>query len=331
MKIIIYSAQYYEKDYFNHYNKGRHYIIYTDERLTAETTGLAVQCKAVCVLVHDKIDSNVLQLLKNAGVEIIALRSAGYDNVDLKAAQETGIKITNVPAYSPEAVAEHAVALLLTLSRKTHKSYLRVKANNFSLLNLMGYNLHDKTVGVIGTGRIGAAFCRIMLGFGCIVIAYDIKVSHDLEKLGVRYVDKITLFKKSDIISLHCPLNKETIHLLNSKAIAIMKRGVTLINTSRGGVVDTEAVISGLESGAIGFFGTDVYEKEAGIFFKDLSESYVTDEQFLKLSSFSNVLITPHQGFFTKEAVEEIIAVTLQNITEYEQNLPLTNEVRVLK
>jgi D-lactate dehydrogenase len=236
-----------------------------------------------------------------------------------------------VPAYSPQAVAEHAVALILTLNRKTHKAYNRVRENNFSLERLVGFNLYGKTVGIIGTGIIGIAFAKIMLGFGCKVIAYDIKPSDELKDLGVVYEDIDKILSKSDIISLHCPLNEETHHLLDAKAFDKMKTGAMLINTGRGALIDTSAVVNALKNEKLGYLGIDVYEQESGLFFKDHSETVNKDDDFLKLLSFPNVLITGHQGFFTKEALEQIATVTLENLTDFEQGNDLKNEVKAEK
>jgi len=241
---------------------------------------------------------------------------------------KNNIKIVRVPAYSPEAVAEHAVALILTLNRKTHKAYNRVRESNFSLENLTGFNLHGKTVGVIGTGKIGQAFCRIMLGFGCKIMAYDKFTSQEMIKAGVRYCTLDDVLGQSDIISLHCPLVPETQHLINKKAFSKMKKGAMLINTSRGAVIDTADAIEALKKGQLGYFGLDVYEQEEKLFFKDLSERIIADDMITRLISFPNVLITSHQGFFTKEALEQIAMITLKNIGDFEKGLPLENEVR---
>ena len=261
------------------------------------------------------------------GIQLIALRCAGYNNIDLKAAAEKNIKVMRVPAYSPQAVAEHAVALILTLNRKTHKAYNRVRENNFSLEKLTGFNLYGKTVGVIGTGIIGQCFAKIMLGFGCKVLAYDIKPNEELKASGVDYVELETLLETSDIISLHCPLNEHTHHLLNAEAFEKMKDGAMLINTGRGALIDTSAVVEALKSEKLGYLGIDVYEQESGLFFNDLSETVNKDDDFLRLMSFPNVLITGHQGFFTKEALEQIAQVTLKNLTDFENGANLENEV----
>jgi D-lactate dehydrogenase len=256
------------------------------------------------------------------------LRCAGFNNVDLKAAQEKNIKVVRVPAYSPEAVAEHAVAMILTLNRKTHKVYNRVRESNFSLENLTGFNLFGKTIGVIGTGQIGVAFCKIMLGFGCKIIAYDIKKSEELISKGVDYQSLNYVLKNSDIISLHCPLTPETNHLFDSAAFSKMKDGVMLINTSRGALIKTKDAIEALKKEKIGYLGIDVYEQEEHLFFKDLSESIIQDDLIQRLISFPNVLITPHQGFFTEEALTQIAITTMKNICDFEDGKELMNEVK---
>jgi D-lactate dehydrogenase len=289
---------------------------------------LAKGHNTVCLFVNDKADKQTIEQLASNGIKLIALRCAGFNNVDLEAALKNNIKIVRVPAYSPEAVAEHAVALILTLNRKTHKAYNRVRESNFSLENLIGFNLHGKTVGVIGTGKIGQAFCRIMLGFGCKIMAYDKFTSQEMIKAGVRYCTLDDVLGQSDIISLHCPLVPETQHLINKKAFSKMKKGAMLINTSRGAVIDTADAIEALKKGQLGYFGLDVYEQEEKLFFKDLSERIIADDMITRLISFPNVLITSHQGFFTKEALEQIAMITLKNIGDFEKGLPLENEVR---
>ena len=280
------------------------------------------------MFVNDKVNKETLENLSKNGIKLIALRCAGFNNVDVKAAQEKNIKVVRVPAYSPEAVAEHAVAMILTLNRKTHKVYNRVRESNFSLENLTGFNLHGKTIGVIGTGQIGVAFCKIMLGFGCKVIAYDLKKSDELISKGVDYQSLNDVLKNSDVISLHCPLTKETHHIFDKSAFSTMKDGVMLINTSRGALINTKDAIEALKKGKIGYFGIDVYEQEEHIFFKDLSESIIQDDLIQRLISFSNVLITPHQGFFTEEALTQIAITTIKNITDFEESKELVNEVK---
>lgn len=327
MKVTVFNTQYYEKEYFERLNLQNHELSFQDVPLTGATAVLAHGSGAVSVLVHDQVDEPVLKALAGLGIKILCLRAAGFDNVDLRAAARYGIAVTRVPAYSPEAVAEHAVALLLASCRHIHKSHQRVKANNFSLASLMGSNLYNKTVGVIGTGKIGSAFCNIMLGFGCRILAYDKVPTDSLITKGINYVGLEELLGQSDIISLHCPLNEDTRYMIGFDAVSRMKKGVLLINTARGAVVNTADVIDGLATGHIGYYATDVYEGEERLFFRDWSASHITDRQFLELASFHNVLITPHQAFFTEQAISQIIAVTLQNLTDFQNGVPLANQV----
>lgn len=329
MKTAFFSTKTYDLQYFEQCNQDTgHELSFFETSLNKRTASLANGFDAVCVFVNDSLDKPTIEKLSENGIKLIALRCAGFNNVDLKAAAANDIKIVRVPAYSPQAVAEHAVALILTLNRKTHKAYNRVRENNFSLERLVGFNLHGKTVGIIGTGIIGIAFAKIMLGFGCEIIAYDIKASEELEDLGVVYMGIDDLLSKADIISLHCPLNEETHHLLDAKAFEKIKSGAMLINTGRGAVIDTSAVVDALKNEKLGYLGIDVYEQESGLFFKDHSETVNKDDDFLKLLSYPNVLITGHQGFFTKEALEQIATVTLQNLTDFEQGNELKNEIK---
>ena len=326
MKIAFFSAKTYDKEFFNRYVT-THELIYFEAQLNEQTVNLTAGCNAVCVFVNDKLNKAVLDQLKSKGIKLIALRCAGFNNVDLESAKANNIKVVRVPAYSPHAVAEHAVALILTLNRKTHKAYNRVREGNFSLERLTGFDLFEKTVGVIGTGKIGQAFCNIMLGFGCKVLAFDLFENKELAAKGVEYVPLIDVLQQSDIISLHCPLNEQTKHIINGQTIAMMKEGVMLINTSRGGLIDTPAVIALLKNGKIGYLGLDVYEQEEKLFFKDLSENIIQDDMIMRLLSFPNVLITSHQGFFTEEALTQIAQTTLSNIDAFEAGLPLSNAV----
>jgi D-lactate dehydrogenase len=332
MKVAIFSTKYYEREYLNRFNiGGKHQLTYFDNSLTADSTNLTMGFDAVSILLSDQIDENVIDQLSANSIRLIDLRSAGYDNVDIEAAAKRHIKVTRVPAYSPEAIAEHAAALVLSLDRKTYKAYNRVRENNFSLNNLMGFNISGKTVGVVGTGKIGRAFCNIMLGFGCKVIAYDIKESEALKERGVEYKTFDKLLQLADIISIHCPLTPDTHHLFNSIAFAKMKTGAMLINTSRGGVIKTSHAVEALKRAQLGYLGIDVYEGEGNLFFKDLSGTVIQDDLIERLMSFSNVLITPHQAFFTKEAVEQIAITTIKNFTDFEKGLPLDNEVKFEK
>lgn len=329
MKIAVFSTKSYDQEYFEKYkNKYDYDFSFFETSLNNETARLTQDFDVVCVFVNDTIDKTTIKLLSEHGVKLIALRCAGFNNVDVESAKKHNIKVVRVPAYSPEAVAEHAMALILTLNRKTHKAYNRVREGNFSLKGLIGFNIHGKTVGVIGTGTIGANFCKILKGFGCKIIAFDIAKSDELMDLGVEYLLLDDVFEQSDIISLHCPLNEHTKHIVNKKSIALMKEGVMIINTSRGALIDTVAVIKGLSDKKIGYLGIDVYEQEENLFFEDLSERIIQDDLILRLNSFPNVLITSHQAYFTKEAMDEITTTTLKNIAAFDKNLELTNEVR---
>jgi D-lactate dehydrogenase len=327
MTVAVFSTKPHDREYLDLFNHNQHTLTYFDSALNADTTNLTVGFNAVCVFVNDVIDAPTIEKLVRNGIKIIALRCAGFNNVDLLAAKNHDIKVVRVPAYSPEAVAEHAVALILTLNRKTHKAYNRVRESNFSLENLVGFDLHGKTVGVVGTGKIGAAFCKIMLGFGCKVLAFDVVKSDLLTQQGVDYQSLSDVLAQADILSLHCPLTPDTAHLINEKTLSTMKRGVMLINTSRGGLIDTTAVIDALKTAQLGYLGIDVYEQEAQLFFKDLSESLIEDDVIQRLLTFHNVLITPHQGFFTKEALTQIATTTLKNLTDFERGNALENEV----
>ncbi len=326
MKITFFSTQMYDKTYFDANNKD-HRIHYLDAPLTEETAILAQGSEAVCVFVNDTLNANVIKVLAKSGVKIIALRCAGYNNVDIQAATQNGLTVVRVPAYSPHAVAEHTLALILTLNRKTHKAYNRVRDGNFSLDRLMGFDVCGKTVGVIGTGKIGAVFCGIMKGMGCKVLAYDIIRNDDLIQKGIEYTDLQHLLKSSDIISLHCPLHEHTHHIINTDSLELMRKGAMLINTGRGGLIDTKAVIQSLKSNHLGYLGLDVYEQEDVLFFRDFSEFIIQDELILRLMSFPNVLITAHQAFFTHEAMTEIAETTLKNITAFEHGSALHNKV----
>jgi D-lactate dehydrogenase len=316
MKIAFFSTQPYDIAFFESANQAfGHELVFFTQALEPANISLAKGAEAVCLFVNDQASGPVIDGLAALGVQTIALRCAGFNNIDVAAAKNAGVKVCRVAAYSPESVAEHAVALLLTLTRKTHKAYNRVREQNFALTGLLGFNLHGKKVGIIGTGNIGQAFCKIMLGFGCEVTAFDLIANKEMEALGVVYAPLIDVLA-SDIISLHCPLNEQTKHIINSETIGYCKKGVTIINTGRGGLLDTKAVIEGLKNGTIGALGLDVYEQEEKLFFKDLSSTIIKDDIIQRLMSFSNVLITGHQGFFTHEAMEKIAVTTLDNITK---------------
>ena len=326
MKIAFFSTQPYDKVYFDRYNT-EHEIIFFEARLNKQTVNLAKGCNAICTFVNDQLGAGVLNALKEMGIKIIAQRCAGFNNVDVVTAKQNDITVVRVPAYSPHAVAEHAVALIMTLNRKTHKAYNRVREGNFSLDRLTGFDLFGKTVGVIGTGKIGQCFARIMHGLGCKVVAFDIIVSKELEDLGIKYMSLKEVLEQSNIVSLHCPLTEQTKHLINSETLGMMRKGAMLINTSRGALVDTKAVINVLKNGKLAYLGLDVYEQEETLFFHDLNENVITDDILVRLLGFPNVLITSHQGFLTDEALTQIAMVTLQNISDFEKNKKLTNKV----
>ena len=325
-KIAFFSTQTYDRDFFEN-KSDKHHFEFFETRLKKNTVQLAEGYDGVCVFVNDNMNADMLKKLSDMNVGLVALRCAGFNNVDLKAAEKYNIRVMRVPAYSPEAVAEHAMALIMTLARKTHKSYNRVRDGNFSLERLTGFNIHKKTIGVVGTGKIGQAFIRIANGFGTNVIAYDKYPSEDLIHKGVEYMKLEDVLSRSDILSLHCPLTPETNHLINKDTLAKMKKGAMLVNTSRGKLVDTPAVIESLKEDHLGSLGIDVYEQEEKLFFRDLSEVIIRDDQIARLMLFPNVLITAHQGFFTKESLEEITRITLKNFDDYESGRSTENEV----
>jgi D-lactate dehydrogenase len=328
MKIAFFNTKPYDRPYFDKLNLTYgHEIRYLEPHLNLESTALIQDEQVVCAFINDNLDASVLKVLKHKGVKLIALRSAGFNHVDMKCANKLCLPVVRVPAYSPFSVAEHAVGLLLCLNRKLHKAYNRVREGDFSLHNLMGFDLHGKTIGVIGTGEIGRAFIHIMLGFGCRVIAYDIHHNQKCMDMGVEYVSLNSLFSCSDIISLHSPLTPATYHMINDEALAAMLDGVTIINTSRGKLIDTQAMINGLKTAKVGLLGLDVYEEEEAVFYEDLSSTVIQDDQLSRLLTFPNVIITSHQAFFTKEAMSEIARVTLANISEFEKDGTIINKV----
>jgi D-lactate dehydrogenase len=328
MKVAVFSTKAYDRRFLEATNADRrHELVFFEARLTADTAVLATGFPAVCAFVNDQLDEKTLKALAEQETRLIALRSAGFNHVDLTAATELGLTIVRVPAYSPYAVAEHAIGLILTLNRKIHRAYNRVREGNFSLDGLLGFDLHDKTVGIVGTGKIGVIVAQILKGFGCQLLTYDLYPNPECEALGAKYVELPELFAGSDIITLHCPLTPETYHLINDQALEQMKPGVMLINTSRGALVDTEAVIGALKSRKIGYLGLDVYEQESDLFFEDLSEEVIQDDVFQRLLTFPNVLITGHQAFFTENALKNIAETTLSNITDIEQGRPCPNQI----
>lgn len=326
MKIAFFSTQPYDKEYFERYNTA-HEFVFFEARLNAQTVNLASGCSGVCAFVNDQLNAGVIKSLHDLGITIIALRCAGFNNVDLAAAKSHQITVVRVPAYSPHAVAEHALALIMTLNRKTHKAYNRVREGNFSLDRLTGFDLYGKTVGIIGTGKIGQCFASIMKGLGCKVLAFDLIADKDMEADGVTYLPMLELLQQSDIVSLHCPLTEQTKHLINDLTLAVMKKGAMLINTSRGALIDTGAVIKALKKGTLGYLGIDVYEQEEKLFFHDLSENVIEDDILVRLMGFPNVLITSHQGFLTDEALTQIALITMDNITRFEAKETVANQV----
>lgn len=334
MKVAVFSAKQHDRDSLSAANAAGahpHEITFFEAHLDSGTASLAQGATAICPFVNDHVDRATLGVLHKQGVRLVALRGAGFNNVDLNAAEDFNIKVARVPAYSPWAVAEHAAALVLALDRKIHRAYARVREGNFALEGLLGFDLHGRTVGLVGVGRIGSVMARIMNGFGCRIIAYDPVPNAEIEALGGRHASLEELLSSSDIISLHCPLTPETQHLINAAALERMKRGVMLINTSRGAVVDTKAVIDGLKSGKIGYLGLDVYEEEGDLFFEDLSDQLIQDDVFARLLTFPNVLITAHQAFFTAEALQAIAETTIANLTAFEATGRAVHEVTAEK
>lgn len=320
MRVAFFSTKPYDRRFFTAANEQHGFELkFFEPRLTPETMALAQGFDAVCVFVNDQLDADILEQLKDAGIKTIALRCAGFNNVDLKAAEDAGLQVVRVPAYSPYAVAEHTVGLMLTLNRRIHRAYNRVREANFALDGLLGFDFHGKTVGVIGTGRTGALTAKIMHGFGCDLLGSDMRENPDCLELGMKYMPVDDLLAKADVVTLHCPLTPETEHLINEERVQKMKPGVMLINTSRGRVVDTKAVIEGLKSGQIGSVGMDVYEEEADYFFEDLSNNVIADDVLARLLTFPNVLVTGHQAFFTREAMQAIADTTLNNLQEIEE------------
>ncbi|MEO8237162.1 MAG: 2-hydroxyacid dehydrogenase [Flavobacterium sp.] len=330
-KIAFFSTQPYDRTFFNQYNSGFGFELHFFEtQLNPKTVILIENASIVCVFVNDIVNEAVIKQLAEKNVKIIALRCAGFNNVDLEAAKKYNLKVCRVPAYSPQAVAEHAMAMILTLNRKTHKAYNRVREQNFSLNGLLGFDLFGKTIGIIGTGNIGKVFAKIALGFGCKVLAYDIVTNLEMEKDGVVFTDLNTVFTESDIISLHCPLNNETKHVINKKSIDLMKDHVMIINTSRGGLIETACVIEGLKEEKIGYLGIDVYEQEEKLFFRDLSADIIQDDAIQRLMSFPNVLVTAHQAFFTNEALTQIALITFENIKSLLTKNDIENKAALL-
>ena len=321
MRVAVFSTRPYDRQFLGRANAaGRHQFDFHESRLDGASAALADGALAVCAFVNDRLDAAVLQRLHDGGVRLLALRSAGFNHVDLAAAAALGIAVGRVPEYSPHAVAEHTVALLLALNRHLHRAYNRVREGNFALEGLLGFDLHGRSVGIVGTGKIGECFARIMAGFGCRLLGFDPQPNPACVALGMRYVEMPELLAASDVISLHCPLTPQTRHLIDADALARMKPGAMLLNTSRGAVVDTRALIAALKAGTLGSLGLDVYEEEADLFFRDLSDEVLHDDVFARLLTFPNVLITGHQAFFTEEALTAIAQTTLANIDAFEDH-----------
>lgn len=327
MKVAMFSSRSYDIQHFEPLISAPISIDFFDTQLNLQTATLATGYEAICAFVNDDLSAAVLTQLHDIGIKYIAMRCAGFNNIDLFCAKSLGLTIVRVPAYSPEAVAEHAIALLMTLNRRTHKAYQRTRDANFSLEGLVGFNLYGKTVGIIGTGKIGVATMAIFKGFGCNILASDPYPSDKAKVLGAEYVNLETLFKNSDMISLHCPLTNDNKHLLNKDTFALMKDGVTIINTSRGGLLNAHDAIEALKSGRIGGLGLDVYEEEEHLFFNDHSSEIITDDIFRRLSACHNVIFTGHQAFLTKEALTSIAQTTLDNLVELDANKSSVNQV----
>ncbi|KAI8630552.1 putative D-lactate dehydrogenase [Xylariaceae sp. FL1651] len=322
MQLAVFSAKPYDKVYLTQARASELDpaagidIIYHDFALTLETVSLATGASAICVFVNDTLSADVLTSLYSLGVRAILLRCAGYNNVDLEAASQLGLFVANVPSYSPEAVAEFAVAQLQTLNRNTHRAYNRVREANFALDGLLGRTLHGKTVGIIGTGKIGVAFARIMQGFGCRLLAHDLFPNDEFKKLG-EYTTVEDLLRRADIVSLHCPLTDATHHIINETTLGQMKQGAILVNTSRGGLINTKAVIAALKKKHLGGLALDVYEGESALFYNDHSGTIIDDDELMRLTTFHNVLVCGHQAFFTEEALREIADVTIENLANF--------------
>lgn len=329
MRVAMFSTKPYDRQFFAAAGDrdACHEFRYFEPRLSLETAPLAAGFVAICAFVNDQLDAPVLEKLANGGTRLIALRCAGFNNVDLPAAGRLGLTVVRVPAYSPHAVAEHAVGLMLALNRKFHKAYARVREGNFSLEGLIGFDFFGRTAGIVGTGKIGSLVARILHGFGCKLLAHDVAPNVEVESLGARYVALEELLAESHVVTLHCPLTPGTRHLINADSLARMRPGAMLINTSRGALIDAQAVVHALKSGRLGYLGLDVYEEEADLFFEDLSSRVIQDDVFTRLLTFPNVLVTGHQAFFTVNALESIARQTVDNISAFERGESPVNEV----
>ena len=330
MKVVIFSSKPYDEHFLKQFNaESGHELSFLQERLTVDTAYLAHGSQAICAFVNDSLDAATLEKLVQGGTQFIVLRCAGFNNLDQVAAKKLGLLVARVPSYSPYAVAEHAIALLLCLNRHIHKAHNRVREGNFSIDGLMGHDIHGKTIGVIGTGVIGSIFAKILIGFGGDVLAHDMVQHPECLKNGVKYVGLDELFERSYIISLHCPLTPETHHMIDEGNLAKMRDGVFIINTSRGALIDTEAVSEAVKSGKIGGLALDVYEEESELFFEDRSDCIIQDDVLMRLMAFPNVLVTSHQAFFTHEAMENIAKTTLSNLTDFESGRSCSNRINL--
>ena len=330
MNVALFNAKRYDRQFFDAVNAELghpHSLTYVEAPLNETTTPIAAGFEAVCAFVNDQLDAAVLERLVSGGTQLVALRCSGFNNVDLEAAERLGVKVVRVPSYSPSAVAEHVLALLLTMYRQTHRAYNRVREQNFSLEGMVGEEIHGQVVGIVGTGQIGCIVARLLAAFECEILAYDVREVDAIPALGGRYVDLPELLRRSDIVTLHAPLLPATKHLINAERIAQMKRGATLVNTSRGGLVESEAAYQALKRGQLGALLIDVYEEESGLFFEDKSSEILQDELFLRLKTLPNAFITGHQAFFTRKALHAIAQTTLNNLTELERNGTCANLV----
>ncbi len=328
MRCLVTSARPYDREFLEAANQGRHELVFTESPLQARTAFMAQDFRAVCPFVDDRLDEATLQTLARLGTRLVVLRSTGYNHVDIRAAERLGIEVMRVREYSPYAVAEFALALLLSLNRKVHRAYNRVREGNLLLDGLLGFDMHGKTVGIVGTGKIGTALARILQGMGCQLLGYDVVQNPQCKALGLDYVPLEELLQKSQIVSLHLPLFPETQHLINAERLALLQPGAILINTSRGGLIDTTALIAALKSRHLGAVGLDVYEEEADLYFRDHCDDVICDDTFERLLTFPNVIVTGHQAFFTREALQTIAATTIQNLSDYSEGRANGNEVR---
>ncbi|ODS24500.1 hydroxyacid dehydrogenase [Candidatus Endobugula sertula] len=318
MRVLVYSANEYTKDMLLTANaNNEHQFDFTETRLEAQTTILADQYPAVCCFVDDSLNGLVLQHLKNHGVKLVLLRCTGFNNVDLRAAQELGLRVMRVVSYSPHSVAEFTVGMILNLNRKIHRAYNRVREGNFLLDGLLGFDLFGKTVGIIGTGKIGTAFAHIIKGFGCHLLAYDVVTRSECEEIGVYYTDLSSLLNQSDIVSLHLPLTPDSFHMINQSTLSKMKKTALLINTSRGGIINTGDLVKALKQYHLAGVGLDVYEEESHLFYQDMRDQIIDDDTFSRLLTFPNVLLTGHQAFFTQEALQQIGKTTIDNLNDF--------------